>query len=610
MQFSNTPSFDLNTFLKNVSTHPGVYRMYDHSGQILYIGKAKNLKKRINHYFNKSAKDAKTQKLIARVSSIEVTLTPSDYEAYLLESVLIKKHKPRYNVLFKDDKSYPYLALSDHRFPRLYGYRGRLKKNVKYFGPYVSLSSMRSALVLLQKLFPIRQCEDSYFNARTRPCLQYQINRCSAPCVGKISETDYTLQTKLLTRFIEGKFACVLAKVSEKMHQASDSEDYEKAATLRDQLILLTKLQQQQMVDQSSLRHFHVIGLAVEGNQVGIALLEIHAGKIQHDRYWLTDRDTAQNPGFVLDAFLSHYYLADSARNIWPKQVILPKAFTVSSELLSAISKKAGMKIEWKQKTGGINLKWQKLASVNAGQKLKSAFASSVQFKQRFSALKDWLTLAVLKRIECFDVSHHQGEETVASCVVYEVSGPLKSAYRRYNIQGITAGDDYAAMAQALERRIHSGIEAGNLPELIIIDGGLGQLHKAEQVIVSYQLQSQIQLLALSKGEGRISGQESIYKGFDDRPYTLNEYDPAFLLLREIRDSAHEFAIKSQRKKMRRRQSRSVIEDIPQIGAKRRKALLMHFGGWQQLGAASVDEIAKVPGISHRLAGEIWHAFR
>ncbi|WP_116964520.1 excinuclease ABC subunit UvrC [Fastidiosibacter lacustris] len=606
--FKTQQDFDLSSFLKNLTPYPGVYRMYDGEGNLLYVGKAKNLHKRVNSYFNRGAKDLKTQTLAAQVNFIDITVTPSDYEAFLLESALIKKHKPKYNILFKDDKSYPYLYLSDHVFPRLSGFRGKPRKNGQYFGPYVSLVSMKETLTLLQKLFVVRQCEDSYFNNRSRPCLQYQIKRCSAPCVGKISEEAYQLQVDLLARFVSGKLSGILQEVSTKMHQASENEYFEEAARLRDQLILLTKLQQQQFVDKINDRSFHVIGLLGLETKACITVLQVTQGKVTDDKSWIVNVNN-NTESELLEAFLAHYYL-DEHRTIWPKEIILPKGHKVANSLLQSVEQRADSKIRWLIDAGADNAKWQKLAMINAKQKLQINLQSMSQFTTRFLALAKWLNKDNIHRIECFDISHYQGEATVASCVVFDRGGSMKSAYRRYNIQNITPGDDYAAIAQVLERRIESGIEAQNLPDVIVIDGGKGQLKKAQQVLHAYKQEHNIQLISLGKGVERISGKEDIFLGFDDQPHHLPEHDLSFLLLRQIRDAAHDFAIKGQRKKIAKRQNESVLESIPGVGRKRCQALLRHFGGWQELVRASVEEIAKVKGISHKLADEIWHAFR
>ncbi len=603
-----TQTFDLDSFLKHLTTHPGVYRMYDKAQTILYIGKAKNLNKRVNSYFKKGAKDIKTQTLVEQVAFIDVTVTPSDYDAFLLESALIKKHKPKYNILFKDDKSYPYLHLSDHVFPRLSGFRGKPRKAGQFFGPFVSLSSMKEMLILLQKLFPIRQCEDSYFNHRSRPCLQYQIKRCSGPCVNKISIEDYKIQVDLLAKFMSGKLTSVLEEISQKMQDAANEENFELAAQLRDQLALLTKLQQQQFLDKLNNKRLHVLGILQEADKVCITLVSIEQGKVSDDKHWFISQNGSTLTD-ILEAFLSHYYLAEP-RTIWPEEVILPKEVKVSESLLISIAHKAERQIKWIKEAIADNAKWQKLALINARQKLQMNLQSKQHFVKRFEALAKWLDIPEIKRIECFDISHHQGEATVASCVVFDQSGALKSAHRRYNIEGVTGGDDYAAIAQAVTRRIESGIEANNLPDVMIIDGGKGQIKKAEEVLLHYDQQHSIKLLSLGKGVERISGKEDIFQGFDNEIYHLPEHDLAFLLLRQIRDAAHDFAIKAQRKKLAKRQTESVLESIEGVGSKRRQALLRHFGGWQELSRASIDEIAKVKGISPKLADHIWHAFR
>ena len=608
--FEHNHEFDLDSFLKNLTKHPGVYRMYDRRGEIIYVGKAKNLYNRVNSYFSKGAKDLKTTQLVEKVKLIDITVTPSDYEAYLLESTLIKKHRPRYNIFFKDDKSYPYLMLSKHDYPRLYGYRGKPKKGMIYFGPYVSLSSVKETLNLLQKLFPIRQCTDGYFNNRSRPCLQYQIGRCSAPCVHKITQADYLEQVKLLTQFIQGKLTSVLEQTADKMHQVADSEDFEQAVKLRDQLTLLTKLQQQQIVDKYSARSLDVIGIATLAKKACVTFLKMEQGKIVDDKYWIVEAPASLIEE-VLSAFLSHYYLSGN-RSLWPRQVILPKGINraLISENLAMIAQQAGHDIQWLIDTISDNASWQRLALVNAQQKLKMSVEAKGSYDKRWLKLKSWLDLEDLQRVECFDISHFQGEATVASCVVYNAQGPNKGQYRRYNIQGITPGDDYAAIAQAVTRRLEAAKDAQNYPDVLIIDGGKGQIHKAQEVLTYLKLQDKIQLVSLGKGVERISGKELIYKGYDTRAYQLPEHDLAFLLLRQIRDSAHDFAIKSQRSKVQKRQKESILESLPGIGAKRRKALLTHFGGWQELSRASINEIAKVQGISKALADSIWQAFR
>lgn len=604
--FDTENFFDLNSFLDSLTRHPGVYRMYNKEHVILYIGKAKNLYERVNNYFKNGAKEHKTQILAEQVAFIDITVTPSDYDAFLLESTLIKKYKPKYNILFTDDRSYPYLYLSEHVFPRLTGFRGKPLKKGHFFGPYTSLACMKDTLLLLQKLFLVRQCEDSYFNSRSRPCLQYQIKRCNAPCVAKITPEKNKVQVDLLVKFMSGKLTPVLREISQKMNNASECERFEEATKFRDQLKILTKLQQRQILDTLTYKRLDVIGVLKEGEKTCITLLSIQSGKVEDDKHWFISREDVSLME-ILEAFLSHFYLAE-LRVIWPEEVILPKSVFVSQLLLESIMKKASHQIRWISCPIADNAKWQKLALINARQKLHMHLQSKHQFTKRLEVLAKWLNISEIKRIECFDVSHNHGEATVASCVVFDQSGAVKSAYRRYNIKNITRGDDYAAIAQAVTRRVESGIKAQNLPDVIIIDGGKGQLKKAEDVLLRFNQENSIQLISLGKGVERISGKEDIFCGFNNITYNLPEYDLGFLLLRQIRDASHDFAIRGQRKKLIKRQTESIIESIEGVGIKRRQALLHHFGGWQELTRASIDEIVKVKGISSKLANQIWNA--
>ena len=607
--FSNCEVFNLDAFLKNLTKHPGVYRMYNKTSKIIYIGKARNLHKRINSYFNKKSKDLKTQALVRHIAYIDITIMPSDYEAYLLESSLIKQHRPHYNIVSKDDKSYSYLVISDHDFPRLYGFRGKVNKESTFFGPYVSLALMRNSLTSLQKIFLIRQCQDSYFTNRSRPCLQYQIRRCAAPCIGKISQQDYETQVFLLKKFIQGKLSNVLDEIFNKMRQAAVHENFEQAAQLRNQLALLRKLQQQQIIDKSNHYSSHILEIVTLNHSSSIALLSIYQGALTDDKYWLTKSKSQINVS-LLEVFLANYYLLDKHRTLWPNKIVLPAEVSLSNTLLSAINKKANKDIQWITNTNIDNTKWQKLAIVNARQKLQMSLQSTIEYTRWIKALEQWLDIDNIQKIECFDISHYQGEATVASCVVYDRIGPVKKEYRYYDIQNITAGDDYAGINQVVTRRLDSGIKANNLPCVIIIDGGKGQLYQTEIVLERFSLKNKIQLLALSKGIDKINGKETIYKGFDKKSYYLPAHHLGFLLLRQIRDVAHNFAIKSQRKKLLKNRKTSVIENISGIGNKKRQALLNYFGGWQELTDASVEEIANVQGVSLRLASEIWHAFR
>jgi excinuclease ABC subunit C len=608
---NESKDFDLKSFLANLTTHSGVYRMFDGTGEIIYVGKAKNLKNRVNSYFSKGAKDSKTLMMVSQIVKIEITITPSDYEAYLLENNLIKQHLPKYNILFKDDKSYPYLVISRDKFPRVAFYRGKsAHKKGQCFGPFVSISSVKFTLNIIQKIFPIRQCENTYYKSRIRPCLQYQIKRCLAPCVGLVTNEQYDEQLSMLRKFLAGKFNSVLEDISQKMHQASEEMEYEKAQVYRDQLVVLRKLQEQQIVDIQADRSFDVVGIHIQDNYAGIALLQIQNGNVVADRHWSIDAK-GQDKTVIMQAFLSHFYLGDEIRNIWPKNIILSKVnFEEIQDLMTSISQKIGQSMNWVLAPAVDNLKWLKLAEVNARQKLTTHNASKAQYQKRLDSLKGFLNLENdIKRIECFDISHFQGEATIASCVVYTDEGEDRKSHRRYNIKDVKGGDDYAAINQAVSRRIKSGIEADNLPDVMVIDGGKGQIHEAEKVMLEYNIKDKIQLVSLGKGVERISGKEKIYKGFDKTEYTLDEHDAGFLLLRQVRDSAHDHAIKAQRKKVNSNRQSSVIEEIEGVGPKRRKALIMHFGGWQELTKASTDEMAKVKGISKKLAQEIWGCF-
>ncbi len=611
MIVNKSNDFDLKSFLTNLTTHSGVYRMIDCSGEIIYVGKAKNLKNRVNSYFSKGLKDSKTLMIVSQIEKIEITITPSDYEAYLLENNLIKQHLPKYNILFKDDKSYPYLVISKDKFPRVAFYRGKSAyKKGQCFGPFVSISSVKSTLNIIQKIFPIRQCENTYYKSRVRPCLQYQIKRCLAPCVGLVSQKQYDEQLSILKKFLAGKFSNVLDYISQKMHTASEEMEYKKAQVYRDQLIVLRKLQEQQIIDIQVDKTFDVLGIHLQDNSAGIALLQIQNGDVVADRHWSIDAK-GQSKTAIMHAFLSHFYLGNEIRNIWPKNIILSKVnFEEIQDLMTSISQKIGHSMNWILAPAVDNLKWLKLAEVNARQKLTTHNASKSQYQKRLDSLKDFLNLEKdLKRIECFDISHFQGEATIASCVVYTDEGEDRKSHRRYNIKDVKAGDDYAAIAQAVSRRLTSGIESDNLPDVMIIDGGKGQIHQAEKVVKEFNLQNKIQLVSLGKGVERISGKEKIYKGFDYTEYTLDEHNAGFLLLRQVRDSAHDHAIKAQRKKVNSNRKSSIIEEIEGVGPKRRKSLIMHFGGWQELSKASADEMAKVKGISKKLAQEIWECF-
>ncbi|MDA7742053.1 excinuclease ABC subunit UvrC [Francisellaceae bacterium] len=604
-------NFNLDDFLKNLTAHPGVYRMFDVNQNILYIGKAKNLKKRVSSYFQKTAKDTKTMQLVSRIVKVEITITNSDYEAFLLESNLIKKHRPRYNILFKDDKSYPYLVLSGHDFPRVYGFRGKANKREKYFGPYVSLSSIKDTLSLLQKTFLVRQCQDAYYRSRTRPCLQYQIKRCMAPCVGYISQEDYQEQVDLLEQFLNGRLHQVLERVSLKMEESSISQNYELAGIYRDQLVLLRKLQEQQSMDTNDAGLMDVFGIASIGYEYVVVMLQVLNGKVVGDQQWFVKLDEVAGEQKVLTSLLGHYYLSNDMRTVWPSQVVLPLAMNIETDLLTSISKRAGKNMAWLYQPREAKKKLQKLALLNAESRLAAKCSERLTHAERIDDLVSILSLSISpKRFECFDISHFQGEAAVASCVVMDEKGIDKSSYRKFKITNITPGDDYAAIKQAVARRLTRAVKEENLPEVLVIDGGKGQFKQAHDVLVEMELVDEIVLLSLGKGPERVSGDEDIYYGLGQSPLRLPEQQPAFLLLRQIRDEAHRFAMTGQRGAVSKQRKKSVLDDIAGIGPKKKKAILMHFGGWQELEKASMDEIQKVEGVSQKLAELIWHSLK
>ena len=605
MNFSQDHQFDLSTFLKSLTHHCGVYRMIDKHNKIIYVGKAKNLYNRVNSYFKKGAKDTKTISMVQKIMKIEITITSNDYDALLLENRLIKTHQPKYNILFKDDKSYPYIALSNHKHPRIYSFRGKKNAQPNVFGPYASISSVKDTLILLQNIFKLRQCTDSYYQNRKRPCLQYQINNCLGPCVAKVSDSVYQEQVDLFKKFMLGKVTEVLNHLTLKMEKASENQQYEQALRYRDQLITMRRLQAQQMMGKQLSDTFDVIGIAQKNNQVCFVLMQVRQGDVLLDKHWFDQlpMDLSQ----ALEMFLCHIYLDE--RHDIPASIILPRNAKLDSIdiTLKSLITYSGHNIQWLIRPADKKLQWQKLAYTNAFQKLEMSENEKSYYQKKWDALTVWLDVVRLNKIECFDISHFNGEATVASCVVYDKEGPQKRLYRRYNINNITPGDDYAALDQALTRRLNKDINETALPDLFIIDGGLGQIKRCYSILKKFKLSDTIKMISLSKGAKRISGDESIFIADDFQPVRLDKSELHFLLMRQIRDSAHDYAIINQRKSVNKNRQKSIIDSIPNIGVKRKKYLLLHFGGWQGIMQASVNDLSKVNGISKKLAENIWH---
>jgi len=598
--------FDAKAFLKMLPARPGVYRMLDEAGEILYIGKAKNLKNRVSSYFRTTALDSKTMALVARIADIQTTLTGSETEALLLEQSLIKEYRPPYNIVFRDDKSYPYIYLaSEDQYPRLAFHRGAQKKKGRYFGPFPSAHSVRDSLNILQKVFQVRQCEDTFFKNRTRPCLQYQIKRCSGPCCDLVSPEDYADDVDHAVLFLEGKSKAVMEDYANKMEAASRDLQFERAAHYRDQLTHLRRIQEQQYVvgDQGDI---DVVAAVISPGGVCVLVMFIRGGRLLGNKTYFPKTRLDEDQAEVLAAFLPQFYFAGTGGREIPTEIIVNARLTDKQVLVDALAEKAGRKVVLSDNVRSHRKRWVDLANTNAEQSLGSHLASRNNLQQRYQALQEALSLEEAPmRLECFDISHSSGEATVASCVVFDQNGPLKSDYRRFNIEGITPGDDYAAMSQALNRRytrLKKG--EGHLPDILFIDGGKGQLSEAEKILEELQIEG-VLLIGVAKGPTRKAGLESVIVS-GGPALDLPPDSPALHLIQHIRDESHRFAITAHRNRRGKKRTESVLEGIDGVGPKRRRALLRHFGGTAQVESASAEELARVDGISGVLAEHIY----
>lgn len=602
-----TEAFDSSAFLKTLSTHPGVYRMYDSAGELLYVGKAKNLKKRVSSYFRKNLDSIKTQALVSKIHHMEVTVTASETEALLLENTLIKEYKPPYNIVLRDDKSYPYIFLSDQEYPRLAYHRGAKKKKGKYFGPYPSAGAVRETLNILEKIFKVRQCEDSFFKNRSRPCLQYQIERCTAPCVGYISPEEYAQDVRHTVLFLKGKTHAISEELATKMEAASANLEFELAAQYRDQITAIRRVQEQQHMEADG-GDVDVFGIAIQAGTACIQMLFVRGGRVIGFQRYFQRCKLEDDPAEILDAFLPQYYLGNRSRDL-PKEAIIPFAIDSQKALENAVSESLGRKIIFTSNVRGYRAEWLKMAKTNAQQNLAGHLAAKENVYQRFESLQTLLGLDDMpQRLECFDISHTQGEGTVASCVVFDQNGPLKSDYRRFNIEGITPGDDYAAMKQALHRRytrLKKG--EGKIPDVLLIDGGKGQLTQAAEVFEDLQIKG-VTLVGVAKGVTRKPGLETLILADSGREIYPKSDSPGLHLIQHIRDEAHRFAITAHRQRREKSRNKSPLEGIPGVGPKRRRQLLNHFGGWQEVARASKNDLAKVKGISQKVAEDIYAA--
>lgn len=590
--------------------HPGVYRMLDGDGALLYVGKAKDLKKRVASYFGKKPDSPKTRALIRQVRDIDVTVTRTEAEALLLESNLIKQHKPRYNVVLRDDKSYPYLYLStDNEFPRLSFYRGAKSGGGQYFGPYPSAKSARRTLNLTQKLFRIRQCDDNFFRNRSRPCLQYQIKRCTAPCVELVTPEVYREDVKHTVMFLEGRNEDVIKELTVPMQKAADALDYERAAQYRDQIVSLRKIQENQYVT-APKGELDIVACFMDSGYACVQVFFIRGGLNLGNKVFFPGHTGELTEDQVLNAFMAQYYLTGSRTRPAPGEILLSHPVADAPALMDLLSERRGKTVRIKHRHRSERRKWVEMAMNNAEIALKTRLSSKDKYILRFEDLQGALRLnEPVERIECFDVSHASGEATVASCVVFNHEGAVKADYRKFNIRDVPAGDDYAAVAQAFQRR-YSRIKKveGKLPDLILIDGGKGQVSSVKAVVEELQL-DEVALLGVAKGKSRRPGMERLVLSDGKSETSLPPNSSALHLIQEIRDEAHRFAITGHRRQRDRKRTTSVLEDVEGVGAKRRRELIRFFGGLQGVSRAGVEELARAPGISNNLARKIYASF-
>jgi excinuclease ABC subunit C len=602
-------AFDSSTFLKSLTQRPGIYQMFDAEGAILYVGKAKNLKNRVSSYFRQTGLTLKTAALVKRIEKIDVTVTETETEALILEHNLIKQYRPPFNILMRDDKSYPYIFLSDKdKWPRLSFHRGPKKAKGSYFGPFPSVHAVRESMGFLQKTFKVRQCEDAFFRNRSRPCLQYQIKRCTAPCVDLVSQQDYDADVELTRLYLDGKGDKILKQLETDMEMAAEKLNFEKAADHRDQISALRQIQTQQVIEKGK-GTIDVIAAAVEGGQASVHMLYVRQGRILGSRSFYPKAPLATDSADLLDDFLPLIYLEGAGRPDLPKEILLNAEVDCAEALEKALQEKIGRKLEIRHSVRGFRAKWLELAQRTAEQNLAGKLASKKNQQQRMESLRDTMGLEVTpERLECFDISHSSGEAVVASCVVFDSNGALKSDYRRFNIEGITGGDDYAAMEQAIRRRYTRLMKGeGKLPDILLIDGGKGQIGIAKDVLADLGVVG-VMILGVAKGTTRKPGLETLILADQDNKVIGRPQQAALHLIQQIRDEAHRFAITGHKARRDKKRRTSPLEGIPGVGATRRRDLLKHFGGIQEVKRASVADLMKVPNISKKVADAIYSA--
>ena len=619
-------AFDYKTFLKNLSHLPGVYQMIDKANTVIYVGKAKNLKKRVSSYFRENHPSSKTTVMVKQIVNINITITHTEGEALLLENNLIKALRPRYNILLRDDKSYPYIYLSSKdKFPRIAKHRGARKLPGRYFGPYPSASSVIKSLNLLQKVFRVRQCEDSVFMNRSRACLQYQIKRCTAPCVNKISEQDYRRDIDNVVLFLEGKSAQLIDQLVRKMDQASNELRYEDAVIYRDQIIHLRHIQEKQYIS-AGKGNIDVIAIATMGNSSCIQLFYIRDGLNLGNKSFYPKNSQDKTASEILNAFVMQYYLSSlNTDRLLPDTILLSEDIIDKQLLEEVIEQKKKQKLKIHSQVRAERAKWLEMAKNNAKIALESRLNNQSKILSQFKDLQKSIGLDDLpERIECFDISHSSGEETVGSCVVFNHDGPLKSDYRRYNVKDITAGDDYAAMEQVLTRRYQNvnneQSKSIKLPDILLIDGGKGQVTQAIKVISRFEIDS-VLIIGITKGEGRKAELDTLYiPEFSSQfistslrsslgKVILKSNSQALHLIQQLRDEAHRFAITGHRLRRAKKRQRSELENIPGLGQKRRQLLLKQFGGVNEVKRAGVNDLITVKGIGLEMAQLIYNYF-
>ncbi len=603
----NAIAFDYKAFLSQLTMEPGVYRMLDKSGSVIYVGKAKHLKNRVSSYFVKTDLPIKTQVMVKQIRKIEITITNTETEALILENNFIKKWRPRYNVLFRDDKSYPYVLLTKQSYPRLAYHRGKKKEKGEYFGPFPSSGAVRQSMNLVQKLFKVRQCEDANFKNRSRPCLQYQIKRCSGPCVNLISKEDYAQDVKHTQMFFTGKSNLVIDSLKQQMEIASQELAFEKAAQIRDQIVAINAVIAKQVISGVEV-DCDVFGLAINAGKVCVSVLFVRQGNVLGNKHFILNYLMNQTPAEILESFVMQFYLAD--RSI-PAEVLINQSDFDAKLVASALSNLANKRIKVGLKVKTFRADWLNLAQKNSEQMLQMELNKRSSDLQRLNALQKVLSLSEPpKTMECFDISHTMGEGTVASCVVFKDGSPENKQYRRFNIQNVKEGDDYAAIEQAVTRRYERLLkENKELPDLVIIDGGKGQLKVAVNALKNLGL-DQLTLISVAKGTERKAGMEQIFWPENKVAIVIDADNPGLHLLQHIRDESHRFAIAGHRAKRGKKRNQSWLEQVPGVGPKKRQELLQSFGGLQGIESASLADLKRVSGINNELAEKIYHFIR